>query len=725
VTHPCTRLLAARGSNHILADVATPPHDDSRGAIMANSKDSTPADKILGTSEARYRTLVENPNLGVFLLDRQGHTLFVNAKIQEMTGYTPDEFVQNSRMGFAVVHPDDHAIGVRAFRNALLGRPSQHNEFRLLHREGHVRWAAAACFPVIDDDERVAAVQVVVQDVTDRHLAEQELTRGSQIRDAETAVRFRIARMEANHGLIDVVSEISGQLKKFGVDHDTCSVQILNEDATDFICCSQYHDRGKLAQQLDNLRSLSWVRTSDFIDLHPWVEQVWRTKASRYDPDTKPMRKLKGGMSLIDVAFSHGTLAINRRSPHAFDAEAIALLERFAVVLSDGFQRFLDLLRRAQLEEQLRESQKMEAIGQLVAGVSHNFNNMLTVILGNLAIAQQELGDCESLDAALEASKRASEIIDELMLFVRRDSAEMELIDVQSTAAQAFAFCQRTFDDRVDLRLSTHRTLPYILGHAGRLQQVIINLCINARDAIAVAGVSAPRIDVDLDVVDIPRLPDRVMAGNSSRYVRLQIRDNGAGIDDDTRTRIFEPFYTTKGAGEGTGLGLSTAYAIVHDHAGWIDCEGRPGQGAQFSVLLPVAEDPPSQPAPPIEQAPRDLRGRKVLVVDDDTTVRRVLKNILEHVGCIVFESGDGPTALKLVAQMPQQIDLVLLDVSLPGMSGQQILAELVNIGDDLRVVVLTGLNIDPSQMPGAAAFMTKPVLPSELIDTVGRALAP
>ena len=678
----------------------------------------------LGTSEARYRTLVENPNLGVFLMDCQGNYLFVNSKIQEMTGYTPEDFVKNPRIGFTLTHPEDHSVGMRAFRNALLGRASQHNEFRLMHRNGESRWTASACYPVMGDDGRVNAVQVVIQDITDRKQAEAALARETRIREAEAAIRLRIARMQKNRDLIDVVSELSDQIGQLGVEHDACSIQIVNEDLSDFISCSKFHQRQHMIEQLDGLRTMAWTKRSTNMDVHPWVAQVFESGTSRYDSCTSEDAKLVAGISLIDVAFSHGTLAINRRQPEAFEDADIETLERLALVLSEGFHRFVDMMRHDQLEEQLRESQKMEALGQLVTGVSHNFNNMLMVILGNLSIVQRELPTSEFVDAAVDAGKRAAEIIEELMLYSRRGVSKKEPTDVQQLVRQAIAFCEGT-DDGLRLELTLHGMLPTVYGHAGQLQQVVMNLCLNARDAIEAASVTEPRVEVLLDQLDVPSLPERLRQDSSTRHLRLRIRDNGIGMDEQTRTRIFDPFFTTKEIGQGTGLGLSTAYAIIDDHGGWIDVESQLGTGTQFSIYLPAGEEtaPPSSGTDEVS-GKFAAAGETILVVDDDPAVRRVLSISLNRAGYEVRECADGQSALDLVDRMSDRVSLVLLDISMPGMSGEQVLATLCARNPDLPIIILTGNNADSLHLDDAAAVVGKPISPENLLRVIGKTIA-
>lgn len=675
--------------------------------------------------ESRYRLLAENPGFGVFLMGPSGECLFINSKVEELTGYTAGELYGMRRFGFLITHPDDHAVGMRAFRRALLGRPSQHLEFRLLHRNGSYRWTSAACFPVRGDDGRVHSIQVVLQDISDLKQAEEELAREYRIRDAETAVRLQIATMKRRADLVGVVACIGEQLSDLGLEHDSCSIQIVNTQGTDFVSCDGRDEVGHVSRRYEVLRSLSWEPVSDNVRLFPWICQVWRSGRSRYVPCTDDSSSLPPGMSLLDAAFSHGTLAVNRRAIDAFSGQDIDLVERFARLLTEGFPRFVDIVEHDRLEEQLRQSQKMEAVGQMIAGVSHNFNNMLTIVLGNLELARPlAAGDLlEYIDEAVDASQRAADLIRELMQFSRRNEEQMEPSDLASVVRDAVHFFQRTLDGRIHLHFVQAQQVPPVLGNRSLLQQIVVNLCLNARDAVEAAHTASPRIDVELDGVALEGVivPAHVL-DPPARCVRLRVRDNGIGMDEVTRLRVFEPFFTTKGVGKGTGLGLTTVYGIVRDHGGWIDVDSRLGQGTEFTVFLPSVEGEAADrsPAPAVTGAGG---GETILLVEDERGVRRVVRAILERAGYRVVDAPDGETALQQVRNLGSTISLVLLDLSMPVMSGRAVLQHLARLAPELRVIIFTGQQAGSEQFPGVSAVLTKPANRQQLLDAVGRAL--
>lgn len=651
--------------------------------------------------------LDENPHFGVFVLDRRSRVLYVNSRIEDLTGYSPEEFYETERMAFRIVHPDDHAVGIRAFRRALLGRPSQHQEFRLLHRDGTTRWTSSACFPVLDSDGRVVRVQVVLQDISGRRQAEQELEWERRIRDGESAVRLQIASMNAETDLIDVVVEISTQMRALAVAHAGCSIQIVNESGTDFFSCGPHLDVPATAQRLNT--GLAWERVSDNVDHYPWVIQVWRSGEPHRIASTHDRGLLPPGFSVLDVAYSHGTLALSRPQ-QPFTEHEVALLQRFAIVLSEGFQRFIDITDRGRLQQQLLQAQKMEAVGQLVAGVSHNFNNLLMEMQGSIELALRADGDGERkhLADAMNASERAAELIRELMVFSRPSPASDTALDIAQVVRESVDICSRAIDPRIALHLNVASELPPVQGRASHLQQVVMNLCLNARDALA--SVEDPRIDVELTLEPT----------SNGGTVRLQVRDNGVGMDADTSRRVFEPFFTTKDVGEGTGLGLATVFAIVQGHGGTIDVASQTGIGTAFTVRLPATDVKPALVEEPAQTAPQT--GATILLIDDEEGVRQVIGQLLTRGGHRVESMDDGAQALDWMEHHGAAVDLVILDLSMPNLSGQQVLTRLRRLRPDVPVIILSGLDV-ADDIDGATAIIQKPVRQPTLLEQVALAI--
>jgi CheY-like chemotaxis protein len=303
------------------------------------------------------------------------------------------------------------------------------------------------------------------------------------------------------------------------------------------------------------------------------------------------------------------------------------------------------------------------------------------------------------LTHAKEACMRAADLVRQLLLFAgggRRGAPRP--VDPVRVAEQTVAMCRTTFDRRIELALRTQGTAAHVEVDPAQLQQVLLNLLINARDAVAQA--ESPRIGVQIDM--------------DGELVRLRVEDNGCGMDEPTQRRVFEPFFSTKGPGRGTGLGLASSFGIVRDAGGSITCSSTPGRGATFTVTLPATHDV-APTTPPPRATP--MRGTEhVLVVDDEPAVRSSLARILESAGYRVSLAGDGKEALEMVRKSGSDLHAIVLDHSVPRLSGNAALRAILDIAPDAKVIGFTGL---PEPMPGARATLMKPVDAATLLGTV------
>jgi PAS domain S-box-containing protein len=374
-----------------------------------------------------------------------------------------------------------------------------------------------------------------------------------------------------------------------------------------------------------------------------------------------------------------------------------------------------DVTVRKRMEEQLNEGQKMEAIGQLTAGIAHNFNNLLSVILPNVAMART--GHGAYLAARLEdidhAARRAADMVQQLMLFARRSpgAQRREALHLGAAVARTVQICRTTFDRAIRIELSVDEAVPAVAANPGQIEQVLLNICINARDALEQARTPDPVIQLRIE---------RSAAGGA----RIRIFDNGPGMDEQTRRRVFEPFFTTKEIGRGTGLGLATAYAIIAEHHGRITCESLPGVSTLFVVELPAAENaalPAVQPAPPMTFVQGG--NETVLLIDDEPLVRRAAAAMLADGGYSVVEAEGGADGLALFERARDEIALVILDRSMPGMPGEQVAVRLRELDANVPIVLLSGYPGPAPTAVQAAAVLSKPVDAHTLLRTIRDAI--
>jgi two-component system cell cycle sensor histidine kinase/response regulator CckA len=388
------------------------------------------------------------------------------------------------------------------------------------------------------------------------------------------------------------------------------------------------------------------------------------------------------------------------------------------------FGAIIDVTERRLRDDQLRQAQKLEAVGQLTAGIAHNFNNLLMTVIPNLELAMKQAPPAISaiLSEAQHASLRAAELVRQLTTYAGRNRpAERRVEALGPLVARAVGVCRTTFDRRITFEVGSDADACARVDPA-QLEQVFLNLLINARDALAYAEHHAPRVTVDVNVVGAGARELAPAAARGVDHVRIMVRDNGIGMDAATLDRIYEPFFTTKSVGQGTGLGLATTHAIIREHGGWIACESTPHVGTIFSVYLPraapVAWVEPLAPEP----VPRG-GGETVLVIDDEPGIRNVVSLVLESAGYTAKRAASGQDALDLLTQTgtASSISLILLDVSMPGRPAHELRKRLRELVPRARIVYFTGHAFEATDADDIV--LEKPVTEARLLRTVREAL--
>jgi PAS domain S-box-containing protein len=379
----------------------------------------------------------------------------------------------------------------------------------------------------------------------------------------------------------------------------------------------------------------------------------------------------------------------------------------------------IDITERKRLEEQFRQAQKMEAIGQLAGGVAHDFNNLLTVINGYSELLLGNLPGSDPnrrlVDEMKRAGERAASLTRQLLVFSRKQIVVNGVLDLNTQVRDLEKLLRRMIGEDIDLATRLHATRP-VLADAGRLDQILLNLAVNARDAMPQGGkLTIETHDVELDE-SYTRLRPSVPPG---RYVLLAMSDTGCGMSPDVQSHLFEPFFTTKGPGKGTGLGLATVYGIVKQSGGHIHFYSEPDKGATFKIYLPPAEaETPRRPTfPGPSAAPRGTET--VLVVEDEDAVRLLVYHVLEDSGYRVLEANAGREALRICVDAEEPIHLLITDVVMPEMGGQQLAKTARGIHRHLRVLYLSGYPDDAVTRHGVlhekVHFLQKPFTASVL----------
>ncbi|MEJ2033291.1 MAG: ATP-binding protein, partial [Deltaproteobacteria bacterium] len=421
---------------------------------------------------------------------------------------------------------------------------------------------------------------------------------------------------------------------------------------------------------------------------------------------------------------------VHRRETKAETDDGTFYMEVSASPLRDaqgrtigGVEVIRDITEHKQLEEQLRQAQKMEAIGNLAGGIAHDFNNLLTTIIGysELSLLKMSVPEPykENFTTILNAGKRAAALTRQLLVFSRKQVLEMKVIDLNQVVGGMTEMLSRLLGENIELKLFTEAKHPQIMADVTQVEQIVLNLAINARDAMPEGGsVIIETANVHLDE-EYARRHQGVAAGN---YLMLTVTDTGEGVPAEIRDKIFEPFFTTKGMGKGTGLGLATVFGIVKQHKGHIYVYSEPGKGTTFKVYLPLAAGEAEIPA--VTETAAKRGGREtILVVEDESSIRNLIVDTLEPLGYRLLTAGNGAEALEVSRQTEGIIHLLLTDVVMKGMNGRELTEALTQERSGMKVVFMSGYtdNVIAHQgvLDPGVIFINKPLTPSFLISRI------
>lgn len=384
---------------------------------------------------------------------------------------------------------------------------------------------------------------------------------------------------------------------------------------------------------------------------------------------------------------------------------------------------------RHQVAEQLLQSQRLEALGTLVGGIAHDFNNILNVITGHASLMEKWREDPErfmkSFEAVKKASERGASMARQLLTFTRKVDITKERVRVEVAVREIVGFLKDTFPENIVFKVDAEPDMPVIAADPNQIHQALLNLCVNARDAMPNGGT----IRIAVRKVEPDELSRHFQEAEPGRFVQLAVSDTGSGMKQEVLAQIFEPFFTTKG-GLGTGLGLAVVYGIMKAHDGFIDVETSLGQGTTFYLYFRVgAQNQDILSQDNAKSGPRAGHGEKILAIEDEEPLKNFLNTILTENGYNVLLASDGLEGLKIYRQHMKEIDLVLLDMGLPEMSGREVLSDLLLLNPDAAVISASGYldpNVEADALEmGALEFLPKPYRIEELLTKVQRALLP
>ncbi len=390
--------------------------------------------------------------------------------------------------------------------------------------------------------------------------------------------------------------------------------------------------------------------------------------------------------------------------------------------LTNALMSIVNLTGQRELEQQLRQSQKMEAIGRLAGGVAHDFNNLLTVILNYGQMLTDELKPVDpmrkKIEAVVECAERAAALTQQLLAFSRKQVIAPKVLDLNDILAKMERMLQRLLGEDVELINHAHSPVGSIKADANQVEQIIMNLAVNARDAMPQGG----KLIIETHDVDLDSSTRREHGGiEPGRYVLFAISDTGQGMSEAVRARIFEPFFTTKGIGKGTGLGLSTVYGNMKQNNGFINVYSEVGHGTTFRLYFPRLQSDSDENQASITVAPKIVGGHEtVLVVEDEERVRAVAVSLLTQHGYKVLEAKNGTDALSICEREKDEIHLMLSDVIMPNMNGRQLAERLASIRPQMKVVFMSGYTdnviAENGILESGSSFIQKPFTPTSLL---------
>jgi PAS domain S-box-containing protein len=628
----------------------------------------------LRESEERSRSAFDFAAIGMAITSPDERWIRVNPAFCNIIGYTEDELIGNTFR--PITHPDDLARDLARRQRMLDGELDRCRvEKRLLHKNGH--WVWAELNAVVVRDALGAPLHFIAQfqDITER-------------RRAEAALRESEARYER------IAANVPGIVYQF--IH-------LPDGGKRFTFVSEG------ARALCGVAPEAIVRDPDalFGLIHPEDRPGMHSSGQNAVAELRPWRW-------------EGRLVLSTGEQRWVEAASRNARQPDGSVLADGL--IMDITARRTLESQLRQSQKMEAVGQLAGGVAHDFNNILTAIAGFAEFLQDEFapGDPrrEDLGEILKGAHRAASLTAQLLAFSRKQVLRSEVLDLNQVVTQVTTMLRPLLGSSLHLvTLPAPRAVP-VLADRTQLEQVLMNLALNARDAMQGGGTLT--IEIGITPVE-PGAPQRAT---------LVVSDTGVGMPPEVEARIFEPFFTTKAPGHGSGLGLATVHGIVKQSGGTIDVKSREGEGTSFTITLPLAAGSRVRPTTGEMNTIRDSKQGEggspagtVLIAEDEEAVRAIAQRLLERAGYRVLTARHGADALRVLDQAGETVDLILSDIVMPEMGGVELAARAAEVIPGLPVILMSGYtdnDLGPINEEGmVAGFISKPFTSETLLETV------
>ena len=605
----------------------------------------------------------ENSADSAYCRDAAGKILAANLSFARKFGRAAASFADAHVSD--LVHAED-LVGLLAKTSDLTQPPHRATSEHRWRTPQGLRWFAWEETAFRDETGGILAIRAVGRDVTRQHLAEEQF--------------YRLSRAVEQSPVSIVITDLEGH------------AQYVNSK---FTAVSGHTLEDLLESNIEVLR-----------DGHPHeasYQKFWETVRA-------------GGEWRGELSTGRGD------GSTVWESVKVSCLRSPAGEITNYLCLREDVSERKRLEHELRQAQKMESLGTLAGGIAHDFNNLLAIINGYAEFCQQGSQEPAALQKSLReihrAAQRAGGLVRQILTFSRKTELRFAPIDVNHLARDLCALLAETFPRTVTFNINLQTGLPPLLADQGQFQQIALNLCVNARDAMPSGGV------ISLSTTTLPGVSlQRLGADPARSYACLQVSDTGTGMSAAVRARIFEPFFTTKQGNQGTGLGLAVVYGIVVAHHGVIDVESTPGSGSTFSVYLPLAESPVAAPAVLATNDVFPSGTESLLIVDDEASLRTLLSSALAAKGYATRTASSGLEAIELISAGKERFDLILLDLNMPGATGIEVLKVLRICQPLTRALIVSG-HVTPAaraefELFGQHDFIQKPYRLAELGRTV------
>ncbi|HET6420817.1 MAG TPA: PAS domain S-box protein [Geobacteraceae bacterium] len=631
--------------------------------------------QALVRQEEKFRTIADYTYDWEFWLAPDGSFIHTSPSCERVTGYSADAFYSDPDLLHRIVHPDDMELFARHRHDSEPVKGPGSLVLRIRRADGAVCWLEHVCQPVIDESGTFLGTRGSNRDITERKRAENE-------------------SFEQLHFLQQLLDSVP------------IPVFYKNPDGVYLGCNKAFQAFIGLPREQIVGKTVYDLAPKDLADIYQEADSVLyiRQGVQVYEGSL-----LHADGTRHDVIFSKASYV---------DANGN---------VSGMVGAIMDITERKNLEAQLNQAQKMEAVGQLAGGIAHDFNNVLTAIIGYAEVVMMRMEKDNPLrhyvEQVLNSAGRAAELTSGLLAFSRKQVLHPRSLNLGETVLDVKKMLGRLILEDIDFRTTVADIEMVVMADKGQLVQVLMNLVTNAGDAMPNGGILS--IDVSPAVMD-EKFVHAHGFGEPGKYACISVADTGSGMDEETKKKIFEPFFTTKEVGKGTGLGLAIIYGIIKQHNGYIAVESTPGKGTTFRVYLPLTSTEARADDSRREEPPAG-GTETILLAEDDASVRELHRTVLEEAGYTVIEAVDGRDALDKFMARGAEVDIVAADVVMPKIDGKRMYEEITKVRPGVRVLFMSGYTKDIIDQRGIMEdefeFMTKPVMPSELLKKVRKIL--